>query len=116
MDIATEVLKRGEARFDMVGQFLGYPLHSTAEQISTGLAARLVRYAERTLDAEGFLAAVKGWSVKVGTNDADSKPADRWYWVCWTNEKGITFGARYPHQQGVAAPRSRLEDRAGLEY
>lgn len=88
MDIATEVLKRGEARFDMVGQFLGYPLHSTAEQISTGLAVRLVRYAERTLDAEGFLAAVKGWSVKVGTNDADSKPADRWYWVCWTNEKG----------------------------
>jgi hypothetical protein len=65
-----------------------YPLRCTDEEISAGLAARLVRYAERVLDAEGFLAAVKHWNVKVGTEDADRRPADRCYWVCWTNEKG----------------------------
>lgn len=88
LPIATEVFQRGEARHDMVGRFLGYPLSVTEQQISAGLAARLVRYAERELDANGFLGAVQGWTVKVGTSDADRAPADRFYWVTWTNDKG----------------------------
>ena len=91
LHIETEVLLRGQARHDMVGRFLGYPLHITEQQISAGLAKRLVRYGEHVLDDNGFLDMVQGWAVKVGTNDADKTPANRFYWVTWTNEKGGTI-------------------------
>lgn len=89
--IATEVYERKSARFDMVGTFLGYPLKLTEETVSSGLAKRLVKYAELALDEEGFLRAVEGWQVSVGTNDADKRPADRFYHVTWTNEKGASL-------------------------
>ncbi|MFL1449141.1 hypothetical protein ACI77O_12170 [Pseudomonas tritici] len=55
------------------------------------MAGRLLHYAERSLDDSGFLAAVAGWEVTVGTDDADERPADRHYWVTWTNPKGGTL-------------------------
>jgi hypothetical protein len=86
--IATEVLQREPARFDMVGKLLSCQLLSTGQEISAGLATRLFRYAERQLEENGFLGAVRDWSVTVGTNDGDEEPANRFYWVTWTNEKG----------------------------
>lgn len=86
--IATEVLQREPVRFDMVGRALACQLRITEQVISAGLATRLVHYAERELDANGFLGTVQGWPVIVGTNDADEDPANRFYWVTWTNEKG----------------------------
>ncbi len=91
MAIATQVLARMPTRFDMCGQRLSTQLRVTDGEISSGLAKRLLSYAERTLDDEGFLAAVDGWEVTVGTNDAHEKPSDRVYWVTWTNPKGASL-------------------------
>lgn len=91
MSLHTEVYQPGAARFTMAGQRLPTQMHLTSEVITAGLAARLLRYAERALDAEGFLAAVAGWEVTVGTDDADDAPADRAYWVMWTNPKGASL-------------------------
>lgn len=91
MELTTEVYVRGPARFDMCGQSLPTQVHLTDEVISRGLAQRLKRYAERALDVEGFLDAVKGWEVTIGTDDADDSPADRFYWVKWTNPKGASL-------------------------
>lgn len=87
-EISTQVLRRDPAQFNMVGQLLGCTLQVTDLVISAGLASRIVRYAERDLESNGFLGAVQGWSVTVGTNDADEAPADRFYWVKWENENG----------------------------
>lgn len=86
--ITTTVMKREEARFDMVGTFLGYPLSVMNEVITQGLAERLTKYALNHLDDEGFLAAVDGWKVEVYTLDGDAKPADRTYCVRFINQKG----------------------------
>lgn len=91
MQNATEVYMPGPARFDMCGQSLPTHLTLTEEKISAGLAKRLKRYAEKALEDEGFLEAVCGWVVTVGTKDADEKPADRFYWVRWTNPKGASL-------------------------
>ncbi len=91
MELTTEVYVRGPARFDMCGQSLPTQVHLTDEVISSGLAQRLKRYAERSLDTEGFLEAVKNWEVAIGTDDAEDSPADRLYWVRWTNPKGASL-------------------------
>lgn len=104
MEIDTEVYAPGPARFDMCGQSLPTQMHLTDETISSGLAQRLMRYAERALDADGFLVAVSGWVATVGTDEADESPADRYYWVRWTNPKGgslsvvgISTSRGWPH-------------------
>ena len=105
--VKTEVWHRHPARHDMCGRFLGYPLSITDKVISAGLAKRLVQYGLRALDSDGFKDAVSGWEVTVGTNDADSPPSERWYWVSWTNPKGgslvveaiLTRGG-WPHLDG----------------
>lgn len=91
MEQHTEVYAPGPARFDMCGQSLPTQMHLTEEKISQGLATRLYRYAEQALDAEGFLDAVAGWNVTIGTDNADERPADRFYWVKWTNPKGASL-------------------------
>lgn len=87
-EITTTVMKREEARFDMVGKFLGYPLKVMNEVISKGLAERLTKYALKHLDDEGFLTAVNGWNVEVYTLDGDANPAERTYCVRFINVKG----------------------------
>lgn len=91
MGITSEVYQRGPARFDMCGQRLPSHLSLTSQSVTAGLASRLVRYAAKVMEVEGFLQAVNGWSVTVGTNDACEAPADRWYWVSWINEKGASL-------------------------
>lgn len=91
MENSTEVYAPGKARFNMCGQSLPTQLHLTEEKISQGLAARLLRYAQKSLDDEGFLEAVAGWKVTIGSDNADERPADRCYWVQWTNPKGASL-------------------------
>lgn len=86
--IQTEVMVKGPARFDMVGQRLPSSLHTVDECISAGLAKRLVGYATRAMAEGGFEAATQAWAVSVYTVDGDEKPADRRYCVRWTNPKG----------------------------
>lgn len=91
MQLNTEVYAPGPARFDMCGQSLPTQIHLTEEAITPGLATRLLRYAEKALNAEGFLGAVAGWEITVGSDNADERPADRFYWVKWTNPKGASL-------------------------
>ena len=81
-------MKRGDAHFNMCGQFLHYPLRTLDEEISPGLAARLVRYAEGRAQDAGFLDAVKGWELEVYTMDGDDRPSERAYGVKWSNPQG----------------------------
>ncbi|MBK3779991.1 hypothetical protein G3A43_06960 [Paraburkholderia aspalathi] len=86
--IATEVMVRGPAQFNGVGQFLGYNLHKVDEVISHGLAHRLVVYATRSMADAGFAALTASWKVSVYTINGEERPADRSYCVRWENEKG----------------------------
>ncbi|RQR65680.1 hypothetical protein DIE18_04310 [Burkholderia sp. Bp9125] len=86
--LATEVMKRGPAQFDMVGQFLGYSLHDVDECITAGLAQRLAKYAAQELDEAGFSALSASAKMSVYTLDGDQPPADRSYCVRWQNAKG----------------------------
>lgn len=86
--VATAVYKTGAAEFNQVGQLLGYPLTLTDDAISQGLAQRLVRHAEKTLDESGFKQAVADWAVSVSTMDATEQPSQRCHQVTWTNSKG----------------------------
>ncbi len=86
--IQTEVLAKSAPRFTMAGQVLPTQLLRTDQCISQGLAKRLVRYAERSLDDAGMLGAVTGWQVTVSTPDAEDAPSERIYNVSWQNEKG----------------------------
>lgn len=88
LSIATEVLKRGPARFDMVGKFLGYNLHKVDEVISRGLAHRLAVYATRRMEEGGFAVFTAVSKPEVYTTDGDEPPADRSYCVRWRSEKG----------------------------
>ncbi len=85
------VLLRGEARFDMVGRFLGYPLKETDEQISQGLAQRLVAYARKRAQGAGLWKAIKDWDIEVYTMDGDATPPERDYNVKWTNPDGTSI-------------------------
>jgi hypothetical protein len=86
--LTSQVWEKGPARFDMVGQSLPTHLHLTSENISAGLAARLHRYAEGELHAQGFGALAKDAKVIVYTIDAEDRPADRSYCVRWHTPKG----------------------------
>lgn len=84
----STVMIQGKARFNQVGQFLGYPLTTTQETISPGLAKRLHAYALQRLDDAGFKNIVEGWAVEVYTMDGDDRPANRSYCVKFKNAKG----------------------------
>lgn len=88
MTITTEVLETRPAVYSQMGQFLYRPLADTDQQISQGLAQRMVSYAAGRLKDQGFLNAVERWEVIVGTMDADSPPANRAYYVDWKNPEG----------------------------
>lgn len=88
MQLTTTVMKRGAARFDMVGQFLGYPLKPVNEAISPGLAKRLARYAVHRLTDEGFEPFLKTAEIEVYTLDGDSSPSQRNYVVKFKTPKG----------------------------
>lgn len=86
--LTTEVLKAQPARFDMVGQKLLTGLDTLPEQISQGLAKRLVAHAEKRLKACGFGEITAGKQVRVYTVDGHLSPAERNYCVRWTAEQG----------------------------
>ncbi|MGP9551541.1 MULTISPECIES: hypothetical protein [Halomonas] len=85
--IQTEVYGKAAPRFNLSGQLLASHLVETSGSVSQGLAKRLLRYAQTTLDDAGFLEMVSGWEVTVYTLDADEPPADSSYNVSWKNEK-----------------------------
>lgn len=88
MTLTTNVLIRGAAKFNMAGQFLGYPLNTIGEKITDGLKRRLHHYAEQRLFESGFNLAVVDWDVEVYTLDGNDKPTDRSYCVRFKNAKG----------------------------
>ena len=86
--IPTEVYAKAPPRFNLGGQLLATQLIKTDDAISQGLAKRIVKYAERTLNDAGFLEAVTGWQVTVPTIDAEDIPSERSYNVQWENNDG----------------------------
>lgn len=90
MTITNTVLRRGPARFTMVGKKLPDSLHDTDEQIKPGTVKRLYNYALREITGAGF--AVAEWDCEVYTMDADEAPEDRAYCVEFTNEMGGMIG------------------------
>ncbi|TPJ51760.1 MULTISPECIES: hypothetical protein [unclassified Mesorhizobium] len=91
-ELRTNVMVRGEARFDMVGQKLPYSLHDTDEQISPGLVTRLYRYALRELVESGF--EISSWDCEVYTMDGNLRPSERYYCVEFTGPKGGMIGVQ----------------------
>lgn len=96
--IRSLVMKRGEPRFNMVGQKLPDSLRDLNEVISQGLVQRLHRYALERLVPAGF--AVTEWSCEVSTMDGDELPPDRYYIVTFTNPLGGALGV-----QGIATSK-----------
>lgn len=92
MTVTNLVMRRGESRFNMVGQKLPDSLHDMDESISSGLVQRLHRYALRALEGAGF--ELIGWDCEVYTTDGDDRPADRSYCVEFTNSKGGMVGVQ----------------------
>ncbi len=90
--ITNTVLKRGESRFNMVGQKLPDTLHDTDDKISDGLVSRLHRYAIRRLSDSGF--SVEGWGCEVYTMDGELRPSERYYVVEFINGKGGKIGVQ----------------------
>lgn len=90
MTIQTTVYKTLPTRFTMVGQALPNDLKLTDEQISSGLAKRLVKYAIDRINEDGFM--VDGCEVEVSTMDADEIPSNRSYEVYFINPKGGRIG------------------------
>lgn len=86
--LKTTILKRGPYRHDISGQSLPRYLNELDEQISSGLARRLYRYAQDRLADAGFLGAVTCWTPEVSTLDGDKNPPDRAYVVRFKNPKG----------------------------
>jgi len=82
----TTVMVKDAARFDMTGQFLGYPLRTVQESISAGLAKRLEAYARGRLSDAGFI--VTDFAVEVYTLDGDEPPSQRSYCVKFESAKG----------------------------
>ncbi|GEL42305.1 hypothetical protein MEX01_28960 [Methylorubrum extorquens] len=93
--ITSTVLRRGAARFDMVGQRLPDSLHDTGQFISNGTVKRLHRYALRALTDAGF--DVSEWACEVYTMDGDDAPSERTYCVEFTNAKGGMLGVQGIH-------------------
>lgn len=97
MQVSTEVLTKGEARF-WAGKKLPDSLHNTDQTISPGLVARLVRYGRTAMEQAGFV--VEGWSCEVYTMDGDLPLSERYYCVEFVNAKGGRIGL-----QGVGIGR-----------
>lgn len=90
MFVQSEVMRKGPARFDMCGQFKGYPLSVDPDgKIAPGLVRRLVRWAVKGMEEAGFPVFS---DVKVYTTDGNEPPAHRTYCVTFTNEKGGSIG------------------------
>ncbi len=94
MKTTSSVLKRGPAKFDMVGQFLGYDLKDTSESITPGLQKRLLRYAERELTELGLLPMPKCMRCEVYTLDGDEPPSERSYGVRFITGAGAYIGVQ----------------------
>ncbi|UYW32470.1 hypothetical protein [Methylorubrum extorquens] len=90
MATISAVLRRGEPRFNIVGQKLPDSLYDTDEQISPGLVRRLRGYALKQLASAGF--EVGEWDCEVYTTDSDRRPAERVYCVEFINQKGGMLG------------------------
>lgn len=90
--INVQVLRRGEPRFNMVGQRLPDSLYDTDQTISPGLVKRLHCYGLKAMEDAGF--NVAGWSVEIYTMDANERPSDRYYCVEFTNAKGGMLGVQ----------------------
>lgn len=88
MQIQTEVLREGQSFYNWTQGKTQWPIHMTEEQVTPGLALRLVRYALICLDDSGFKAAIEGWKCTVITLDGNERPADREYHVRFMNTKG----------------------------
>lgn len=93
--VVSSVLRRGPARFNMVGQRLPDSLHDTDQAIAKGMVKRLHRYALRALSDAGF--DVCGWACEVYTMDGDDRPSERTYCVEFTNAKGGMLGVKAIH-------------------
>jgi len=91
MDTVSTVYQRGDARFDLAGRFLGYPLSETGDAISEGLKQRLARYAEKRITELGLFPS-NVQTCNVSTMDADRPPSERGYQVDFVIEEGGTIG------------------------
>lgn len=91
MKITTEVTLT-KVHWDRFNQFKNThesSIISCDEEISQGLAARLLKYAIGRAKESGLMGVLSNdWSVLVSTNDGDEKPANRYYEVRWTNAVG----------------------------
>lgn len=88
MHLSTVVYGKKPVEFYLYGASKPQTLFETGEEISSGLARRILAYAFDTLDSAGFKKAVDGWKIEVYTIDAEERPADRRYCVRWTNNYG----------------------------
>jgi hypothetical protein len=92
MTVATEVMVKGPPKFDMCGQFKGYPLTvNMNDVISPGLVRRLVQWASQQMESAGFPIFDR---VLVSTTDGAERTSHRMYRVTFTNEKGGSIGVQ----------------------
>lgn len=91
MKTISTVYLRHPARHDMAGRFLGYPLSLTDETVSSGLRARLAKYAEKRIRDIGLF-PVNVNTCEVSTTGADEKPSERVYSVGFHTKEGGTIG------------------------
>lgn len=104
LEITTKAFSRQSPRFDMTGQFLGYPLKECQDEaIDKELAQRLAAYAEKRLSDIGLLPPYIA-HCEVSTSDAEDEPEDRWYQVAFVTTQngmikvhGILIKDGWPH-------------------
>jgi hypothetical protein len=87
--IPTTVSRLGPHQFTAWGKSLGHTLHDTEEQISQGLAGRLVRYALQRAAETGMDSVFCDWTASVYTMNGDERPSKRYYNVVFANGKGF---------------------------
>ncbi|RWX78251.1 hypothetical protein EPK99_06340 [Neorhizobium lilium] len=90
--IHSEVLIKGEPRFNMVGQRLPDSLHDTDQVISPGLLERLHRYGLTRVTEIGF--TVDGFKPSVYTMDGDLPASERYYCIEFIHQKGGMIGVQ----------------------
>jgi hypothetical protein len=84
----TSIYELGSARFDMTGRSLPPYLTLTTQQISTGLASRIQRYAVRRLTEAGFTQAAS-WEAEVYLlSEGWQRSSERGYTVRFQNAVG----------------------------
>ncbi|AHD09503.1 hypothetical protein [Phaeobacter gallaeciensis] len=90
VDMITTTVFNVETRgYNWIKNAYNKHLVETSEQITAGLAKRLVRFAQRQIEESGFSALVDDkirWSVE--TTDAHLKPSDRIYHVTLHRPEG----------------------------